>query len=217
MFDVFLCHNSADKPTIRAIAAQLQQHNISCWLDEEQLPPGCHWLDTQERDMSQLKAVAVFVGGNGIGKWQRIEISIFLQRFVEHDLRVIPVFLADAPPETEMPMFLKLFTWVDFRRTAPDPMQLLIQGINRDRSDANPVPIAEVKRIIAADIKSKFHVPYLRNVYFTGRSQLLQGLHSELTRTGVAALSQMAAIAGLGGIGKTQTAVEYAYRHFSVD
>ena len=161
--------------------------------------------------MSQLKSVVVFVGGNGIGKWQRIEISIFLQRFVEHDLRVIPVFLADAPPETEMPMFLKLFTWVDFRRTAPDPMQLLIQGINRDRSDANPVPIAEVKRIIAADIKSKFQVPYLRNDYFTGRSQLLQDLHAELTRTG------LAAIAGLGGIGKTQTAVEYAYRHFPVD
>jgi hypothetical protein len=32
--------------------------------------------------MSQLKSVAVFVGANGIGKWQRIEISIFLQRFV---------------------------------------------------------------------------------------------------------------------------------------
>ena len=167
--------------------------------------------------MSQLKAVAVFVGGNGIGKWQRIEISIFLQRFVEHDLRVIPVFLADAPVETDLMMFLKLFTWVDFRRTDSDPMQLLIQGINRDRSDANPVPVAEAKRIIAADIKTKFQVPYLRNVYFTGRSQLLQDLHTELTGIGVAALSQVAAIAGLGGIGKTQTAVEYAYRHFPVD
>jgi len=58
---------------------------------------------------------------------------------------------------------------------------------------------------------TEFQVPYLRNDYFTGRSQLLQDLHAELTRTG------LAAIAGLGGIGKTQTAVEYAYRHFPVD
>ncbi len=167
--------------------------------------------------MSQLKSVAVFVGQHGIGKWQHIEISIFLQRFVEHDLRVMPVFLADAPAATEMPMFLKLFTWVDFRRSDPDPMELLIQGITRDRTNANSVPIAEAKRIIAADIKAKFQVPYLQNVYFTGRSQLLRALHAELTGTGVAALSQVAAIAGLGGIGKTQTAVEYAYRHFPVD
>ncbi len=167
--------------------------------------------------MAQLIAVAVFVGRNGIGKWQRIEISIFLQRFVEHDLRVIPVFLADAPPETDLMMFLKLFTWVDFRRQDSAPMELLIQGITRDRTNTNSVPIAEAKRIIAAEIKTKFQVPYLRNVYFTGRSQLLQDLHAELTGTGVAALSQVAAIAGLGGIGKTQTAVEYAYRHFPVD
>jgi hypothetical protein len=112
---------------------------------------------------------------------------------VEHDLRVIPVFSADAPPKTDLMMFLKLFTWVDFRRQDSDSMELLIQGITRDRTNANSVPIAEAKRIIAAEIKTKFQVPYLQNDYFTRRSQLLQDLHTELTGTGVAALSQVAA------------------------
>ncbi|MEP0950136.1 MULTISPECIES: tetratricopeptide repeat protein [Cyanophyceae] len=50
-------------------------------------------------------------------------------------------------------------------------------------------------------------LPYPRNPFFTGREDQLQAIHAALTSRGRAALS------GLGGIGKTQTALEYAYRH----
>ena len=46
---------------------------------------------------------------------------------------------------------------------------------------------------------------------FTGREDILADLRKRLTKRGRAALAQ--AISGLGGIGKTQTAVEYAYRY----
>jgi tetratricopeptide (TPR) repeat protein len=52
-------------------------------------------------------------------------------------------------------------------------------------------------------------LPYPRNPFFTGREDQLQAIHTALTSRGRAALS------GLGGIGKTQTALEYAYRHQS--
>ena len=50
-------------------------------------------------------------------------------------------------------------------------------------------------------------LPCPRNPFFTGREDQLQAIYTALTSRGRAALS------GLGGIGKTQAAVEYAYRH----
>jgi tetratricopeptide (TPR) repeat protein len=56
-------------------------------------------------------------------------------------------------------------------------------------------------------------VPYGRNPYFTGRDQVLKTLYQQLHGGQTAAITQTQAISGLGGIGKTQTAVEYAYRY----
>jgi nucleoside phosphorylase/tetratricopeptide (TPR) repeat protein len=56
-------------------------------------------------------------------------------------------------------------------------------------------------------------VPYRRNPLFTGREKLLELLQKKLTTKRAAALTQAQAMSGLGGIGKTQVAVEYAYRY----
>src|ERR1700692_1606594 len=58
-----------------------------------------------------------------------------------------------------------------------------------------------------------WNIPFSRNTVFTGRENLLHQLHANLTASKAAVLTQPQAISGLGGIGKTQTAVEYAYRH----
>src|SRR5260221_6752905 len=58
-----------------------------------------------------------------------------------------------------------------------------------------------------------WNVPHRRNPFFTGRETLLTLLHNYLTDTKTATLTQTHAISGLGGIGKTETALEYAYRY----
>ncbi len=58
-----------------------------------------------------------------------------------------------------------------------------------------------------------FNVPHPHNPVFTGREELLGDLREVLSRDGPAALSQPQAMSGLGGIGKTQAAVEYACRY----
>jgi tetratricopeptide (TPR) repeat protein len=56
-------------------------------------------------------------------------------------------------------------------------------------------------------------VPLPRNPFFTGREEILEALHSRLHVERMVALTQSYAIRGMGGIGKTQIALEYAYRH----
>ena len=52
-----------------------------------------------------------------------------------------------------------------------------------------------------------FTVPQERNRFFTGRESILDALHSALL------VDHRAALSGFGGIGKTQIAIEYAYRY----
>jgi hypothetical protein len=56
-----------------------------------------------------------------------------------------------------------------------------------------------------------WNVPYHPNPYFTGRNVVLAEVHTRLTAP--EADSRRVALTGLGGAGKTQLAVEFAYRH----
>jgi len=56
-------------------------------------------------------------------------------------------------------------------------------------------------------------VPYQRNVHFTGREKLLATVHNELSKELPQRWNHRLALYGLGGVGKTQLALEYAYSH----
>lgn len=60
---------------------------------------------------------------------------------------------------------------------------------------------------------SLWHVPSARNPFFTGREEVLQRVYEMLHQQRAVALTQSLAISGLGGIGKTQIALEYAHRY----
>ena len=53
--------------------------------------------------------------------------------------------------------------------------------------------------------------PYGRNKNFVGRENIFRQIHEHFDRNATATLSQT--ISGLGGVGKTATALEYVYRH----
>jgi transcriptional regulator with XRE-family HTH domain len=99
------------------------------------------------------------------------------------------------------------------RKARSQPTAPLEGDARHDEGHSTQVPTAS---------SALWTVPHLRNPYFTGREELLCLLDEhfavpspdESTLPRRLALTQTLALTGLGGIGKTQIAVEYAYRTY---
>ena len=116
VFDVFLCHNSKDKPTVILLAKRLEAAGVKVWLDAWELRPGHPWQDALEEIIASTRSAAVLVGQDGIGPWENREMRALLNQFVRRGLPVIPVLLPDCPQQPELPLLLQEFTWVDCRK-----------------------------------------------------------------------------------------------------
>ena len=130
-FDVFLSHNSKDKATVRKLKKKLEDdYRLTCWLDEDELPPGVPWQPLLEKGIRDSKSVAVLVGNDGEGPWQAEETMAALELAVREQLPVIPVLLPSAPSQPDLPMFLANRGWVDLRGgLKKDDVDKLVWGI----------------------------------------------------------------------------------------
>ena len=118
--DVFLSHNSADKPAVESLAQHLLATGIHPWLDSWNLIPGDPWQEGLEEALDTCATCAVFLGPSGIGPWHNEEMRVALDRRARdrtRTFRVIPVLLPGADPAdpATLPRFLSRMTWVDFR------------------------------------------------------------------------------------------------------
>ena len=94
----------------------------------------------------------------------------------------------------------------------------LLAGVQQERAKpatvAFPGPPREAPAVVPfpGSLPAHWNLPVARNPFFTGREDLLERLHTQLnTMQKAVAIGQPQAISGLGGIGKTQLAIEYAY------
>ncbi|HET8843453.1 MAG TPA: FxSxx-COOH system tetratricopeptide repeat protein [Ktedonobacteraceae bacterium] len=75
---------------------------------------------------------------------------------------------------------------------------------------------AETRLLLEASltpVSPHWTVPFPRNPLFTGREAILEQLRAQLVAPRSGTLAPTLALSGMGGIGKTQIAIEFAYRN----
>ncbi|HEY0734282.1 MAG TPA: FxSxx-COOH system tetratricopeptide repeat protein [Herpetosiphonaceae bacterium] len=193
---------------------------IETWYDGE-IIAGQEWepaileqLDTA--DIILLLISAKFLASEYINS---VEMKQAMQRHEAGEARVIPVllrpvFFKDAPfarlealPVDSRKQLRAITKW----ENRDEAYARVAEGIHRAVRLLQPEIPSDSPRS-TAPLPSIWNVPHQRNPNFTGRETLLDQLQESLCSGQATALTQQA-IHGLGGVGKTQLAVEYAYRH----
>jgi hypothetical protein len=128
---VFLAHNSRDKSQIRIIANKLNQKGIDTWLDEEQIPPGVSFQDRIQKAIAEIDCAIIFIGKQGLGKWQGWELKAFFSKLVQSSIPLIPVLLPGVNKIPDDLLFLQELNWVQFKDNLEDPVAInkLVWGV----------------------------------------------------------------------------------------
>ncbi|MEH2334916.1 toll/interleukin-1 receptor domain-containing protein [Nostoc sp.] len=149
-FDVFLAHNSLDKPEVRAIAEELKQHNLKPWLDEDQIFAGDNIHKLVFQGISQSKVGAFFIGQNGLGTFQEnLElggiIQCFLKKHEQQGFRVIPVLLPGVSDIPDSLYYLSQWAWIKFTSSNDQAaLRKLIRGIRGREPEAQEQPVIQI-------------------------------------------------------------------------
>jgi hypothetical protein len=113
-FDVFLSHNSVDKPWVIKLKDDLSRYGVTVWLDQDEIRPGDLFAAALEDGLASSRAVALVVSPEAMASgWVKEEYyrALSLTKDKTSPLQLIPVILRTA----EVPDFLKSRNWVDFR------------------------------------------------------------------------------------------------------
>jgi len=106
-WECFLCHSSADKKTIRQIAADLKANGITYWLDEEQIQPGDNIYDKITEGLQNSRNIIPCISDKQLHSgWAKNEYQSILTKVIAGATRqrVIPLILDNTSDEKLPPL-----------------------------------------------------------------------------------------------------------------
>jgi hypothetical protein len=223
--DFFVSYTSADRAWAEWIAWQLKQAGSSVVLQAWDMLAGGDFVHEMQRaTTTATRTIAVMSPAYLTSQFGEAEWRVAFANDPSGEKRqLVPVRVAEVKP----PGLLATKIYIDLVGKDRDAARrALLDGIQGQPAVAPttepPFPggqAAAVEVFASAAQEPRFptalppvwNVPYLRNPAFTGRQALLESLAANLGGVTTTAITQ--AIAGLGGVGKSSLAVEYAYRH----
>jgi hypothetical protein len=212
----FISYTSADRVWAEWIAWQLEEDGYQVKIQAWDFSPGCNFVvEIQKATVECERTIAVFSPNYFLSKFGAAEwAAAFRLDPTGKNEKLVPVRIEACQP----PGLLGSLIYIDLvKLDETTARERLLTGLPKGRrkpSTEPQFPGASDARLTASAAKPEFPgalLPYwnvpMRNRLFTGREDVIEKLHEELER------DRRAALSGLGGIGKTQTAIEYAHRY----
>jgi hypothetical protein len=130
-YDVFLSHNSKDKPLIEIIAEQLREDSLEVWLDKGNLDSGDSFPDEIQQAIENSKAVLFCIGSHGLGKWQKLEMNACRVSSVDGKLKIFTIILPSLEnlPDGSEYVFLRQEIYLKWDGTNFQAIDSLIASI----------------------------------------------------------------------------------------
>jgi TIR domain/NB-ARC domain len=217
--EVFCSYAHEDEVWLHKLEKHLsllkRQGLISLWHDRL-ITPGIDWARTIDTHLETASVILLLVSADFFASdyCYGIEVKRALERQEANEAQVIPILVrpvdwkgAPFAHLRVLPTDAKpLVSWQSKDAALTD----IAAGIRRVIEDL-PLLAASTPRAIFPAI---WNIPFPRNPFFSARDELLTRLHRQFQMGQTIALSQPQALSGLGGIGKTQIAIEYAYRFY---
>jgi Tfp pilus assembly protein PilF len=196
------------------LSALKRQGLISLWHDRL-IMPGSHWTHTIDRHVESASVIILLISADFLASdyCYNVEMKRALERHEANEARVIPIIVRPCDWQ-HLPIGQLLALPTDAKpistlKSVDKGWQQVAAGLRRVIKDLSLLS-ASAPRTTFPPI---WMIPYPRNPFFTGRDELLTHLHTLLHKEQRGTSGQIQAISGLGGIGKTQIAIEYAYRY----